>query len=173
MCVISTSCVNITMSSSNSWTKSSVSTWFFFISSTSFLCMASSPSSLASLPLDTILAISSFSCKSCRHRAISRLPKIICFKIPTGNSKSFYRFTCNRIWCELPRWHFFVHLRELGFCCIELLKEIKFMRAGCWYDSFNTMRSTRNLTRTKSYLRSIFVQVTAVLCLDNWHSLPH
>ena len=28
------------------------------------------------------------------------------------------------------------------------------------------------LTRTNTSVRSKFVQVTAVLCLDNWHSLP-
>ena len=31
----------------------------------------------------------------------------------------------------------------------------------------------RNLTKTITSVGSKFVQVTAVLCLENWHSLPH
>ena len=62
------------MSSSSSWTKSSISSWFFFISSHSLFCMASSVSSLARRPEEIILPMSSFSCSSCRHLAISLLP---------------------------------------------------------------------------------------------------
>ncbi len=46
------------------WTKSSISAWFFFISSQTFFCIESSPSSLASRPLEIIFPMSSFSCKS-------------------------------------------------------------------------------------------------------------